>query len=150
MADYMSYSSCGCVHTHFMGIWAQTPKYNSPQTLVNFQNKRLIQWKQPHSCFRTMCLTTWHDNFFYVSRVICQLGNIPQSMWHAPLTPPPLEDIEAEVEGYEIPARRGFAEVSLLSQHVSKCHSPVLHEPSAITSSCRSLRLSWHLRKWPL
>lgn len=87
-------------------------------------------------------MTTRHDNFFYVSRVICQVGNTPQSTRHPPLTPPPLYDIEAEVEGCEIPARRGFTEVSLLSQRVGKCHGPVLHEPSAITSSCRSLRLS--------
>lgn len=36
------------------------------------------------------------------------------------------------MEGYKIPPRGGFAEFSLLHQHVSKCHSHILPEPSAI------------------
>lgn len=58
----------------------------------------------------------------------------PSFYTHALITPTTLCDIEAEVEFYEIPPHGGFAEVSLLYQHVSKCHSHFLPEPIAILS----------------
>lgn len=48
------------------------------------------------------------------------------------ITPASLQEIEAEVGGYRTPPRSGFAEFSFLHQHVSKCHSHILPEPSAI------------------
>lgn len=54
---------------------------------------------------------------------------------HALITPTSLQDIRAEVEGYEIPPRSGFAEVSLSYRRVSKCHSRILLEPSLQSAS---------------
>lgn len=66
------------------------------------------------------------------------------------ITPASLQEIEAEVGGYRAPPRSGFAEFSLLHQHVSKCHSHILPEPSAIlflTAARVSPDIFWN---WPL